>query len=229
MVGVSGASAAIIFDFVDDTDPNSADPLDGGGVGAMMTETDGSDTVTLTTIDILFPEYEDPGTGWVATGNTLSAKDGDGGSSNIAGTADALGLNNPSIGNTDFLTIGGGSESGDFNTGEAWIFSFDEDVTFANIEFESAVSGNLFSVLVGGSNIVTLDAPDGNVSGTGLGGLNGLTISSGTEITFLAGGPVLDTDYRIESLTVNVVPEPATLGLLSACAVGAFIIRRFRV
>ncbi|MEP4078361.1 PEP-CTERM sorting domain-containing protein [Haloferula sp.] len=224
---ISSSPAAIFFDFRDDGAADQAENLDGGGVGATMMGTDGPDTATLTTIDIRVLEYEESAPGvWTTTGETLSAADGDAVTTNVSGQ-DALGINNPSINNTAHDTIGAGAESSDLNTGEAWVFSFDETVTFDNIEFESVVAGNLFTVFVDGSSILTLDGEDSNVSGSDLGALDGYYIYAGSEITFEAGGPVLDTDYRIESFTVSVVPEPST-SVVALLGLGALCFRRNR-
>ncbi|MDF7809156.1 PEP-CTERM sorting domain-containing protein [Pontiellaceae bacterium B12219] len=38
-----------------------------------------------------------------------------------------------------------------------------------------------------------------------------------------------DDVLRLDTFTVAAVPEPATLGLIGACAIGAFAVRRFRI
>ncbi len=227
----------VVFDFRDEADALPVDEFDGGGVGASAT----IDGLTLTTVDILAPEYADDGTGtFVATGTILSAADGDNVETNIAGNQDAIGINNGSIGNTAFDNfIGSGTESSDLNSGEAWVFNFDREVDFTELEVESAVAGNILRVLVDGVLVETYDAPNGRVdSSNGLGALAGFTIAAGSEVTFEIDGPLFpqadensgqSTDFRIESFTVHAkaVPEPSSLFVVVGMA-GLFAVRRRR-
>lgn len=204
-------SAALSFIFDDTGGVDQTEELDGGGVGASVMATSGTLTATLTTVDILFPEYDESSGTPVATGNILSAATGEGGTTNIGGNQDSLGINHPTLNTGDWSALGGdGSESADFNTGESWVFEFDVPITFNEIEFEAAITGNIFEVLVDGASIVSLNGPDEVVSGAGLGGLDGLTIPAGSDISFAASGPLANTSFRIESFNISVVPEPSS-------------------
>ena len=178
------------------------------------------DTVTvgglnLTIADITFPEYELVDSGEVdddgapimipqETGVTLSAAAGDGGSTSV-GNGNSLGLNNPSVNNSNFDRIGNGGEGNDINPGEAITMTFDEDVEFTAIELESVIPEDSFNVLVDGEAVLETTGVDGALE---LGGLTDLTIAAGTEITFAVdgvletatGGPA--TSIRIETFTV---------------------------
>lgn len=215
---ISSASAAtVVFDFRAN---NGGGVLDGAGApptaGSNFDPSGVGDTITLdglttTIVDILVPEYDTSGAIPVLTGNTLSGTVG-GVTTNISGQ-DALGVNNPSINNSTFSMIGGGTEASDFNVGESLIFSFDQDVVFTEIELESVVATDTFTVSVDGISLLATTGDDSFLDS--LGGLAGLTIAAGSEITFAAGGDIVDSSFRIETFTVDVIPEPSSLALLA--------------
>lgn len=239
---VSDAKAdLVLFDFrqddADDPATMAVAEFDGGGVGASAT----IDGLTLTTVDILTPEITDPdGDGvYSATGVIFSAAAGQGGATNIAGNQDALGINS-AVSNGDFDTLGAGTESGDFNPNESWVFRFDQDIEFNTLEFESVVNVDILNVFVDGTLIQTFNGNfDGNTTGVDLGALDGLTIAAGSEITFGIDGvnvpEAIDdadnpsTSVRLESFTVHAkaVPEPSSLLALVGIA-GLATVRRRR-
>lgn len=197
----------VLFDFVDTDVVELSDALDGGGVGASQVGDlqTGTLNTTLTTVDILAPEFADDGTGvFFRTGNTLSAAAGGGSETNINGNQDALGINNASISSAQFETAEGiatgGTEGSDWNDGEAWVFSFDQDVTFVNIETESFAATNVLEVFVDGVLFETFTGINAFTTFT-----NNAVIAAGSEITFAASGDLADTDFRIESFTVDTV------------------------
>jgi len=196
---------------------------DGGAFGADPAGTDfdpseAGDTVTVggltaTIVDVTSLEYDLSGPLPLATGRILSSAAGDGVETNVSGQ-DALGINNPSIGNTDFDLIGDGNDSADFNPGETVTFTFDHAVQFTEIELESVLPDDSFDVLVDGVPVLETTGDDALLD---LGGLAGLTIAAGSEITFAVdgvletatGGPA--TSLRIETFTVDVVEEAPVL------------------
>ena len=113
--------------------------------------------------------------------------------------------------------IGDGNDSADFNPGETVTFTFDHAVQFTEIELESVQAADSFDVLVDGVPVLETTGDDALLD---LGGLAGLTIAAGSEITFAVdgvletatGGPA--TSLRIETFTVDVVaaPTPPLLG-----------------
>ena len=171
--------------------------------------------LSLTLVDITAPEYDVSGvaTGGlpVQTGNTLSGAAGDAVFTNVSGQ-DALGIQNPSINNDDFDLIGDGSESSDLNPGETVTFTFDQDVVFTEIELESVQADDTFDVLVDGVAVLQTTGDDAFLDD--LGGLSGLMIPAGSEITFAVGGilaPDLtdlpSTSIRIETFTVEIMSD----------------------
>lgn len=205
---VLAAGQEVLFDFRSSggnglAGTGESDDFDPSGPEDIVT----IDGLNLTIVDITFPEYDVTGALPVLTGNTLSAAAGDGGLTNIS-PQDALGANNPSIGNGDFDLIGDGDESSDLNPGETLSFTFDQDVVFTSIELESVLADDSFDVLVDGVAVLETTGEDQFI---GLGGLAGLTIEAGSEITFAVdgvletatGGPA--TSLRIETFTVDTV------------------------
>lgn len=173
------------------------------------------DGLNLTIVDVTVPEYDISGAVPVETGVILSSAAGDLVTTNVSGQA-ALGLNNPSIGNTDFDIIGDGAESSDWNPGETLTFSFDQDVQFTEIELESVLAQDSFDVLIDG--VAVLETTGDDMFIDDLSGLAGLTIAAGSEITFAVDG-VLETatggaatSIRIETFTVEIVGSTTLLG-----------------
>lgn len=219
----SASSATVVFDFR--TNQGSGGALGADPAGADFDNgTTAGDTVTVgglvaTVVDVVTPEYDITGPLPVLTGNILSAAAGDAVSTNVS-NQDALGINNPSIGNNDFDLLGEGSESSDINPGESLTFTFDQDVIFTEIELESVNSANQFDVLI--NNVVVLATMGDDSFIDDLGALAGLVITAGSEITFAVDGPLVptgttgdSTSIRIETFTVDVVPEPSSLALLA--------------
>ena len=93
-------------------------------------------------------------------------------------------------------------------------FTFDHAVQFTEIELESVLPDDSFDVLVDGVPVLETTGDDALLD---LGGLAGLTIAAGSEITFAVdgvletatGGPA--TSLRIETFTVDVVEEDPVL------------------
>ena len=166
------------------------------------------DGLTATIVDVTAPEYDVTGELPVLTGNTLSSTAGDNVVTNISGD-DALGIQNPSIDNGPFDLIGDGNESSDLNPGESFTITFDQAVQFTAIELENVAPADIFNVLVDGATVLETMGDDEFIDD--LGGLAGLTIPAGTEITFevdgvletATGGPA--TSIRIETFTVEIV------------------------
>ena len=167
--------------------------------------------LALTLVDITAPEYDTSGAVPVETGVILSGAAGDNVVTNVSGQG-ALGIANPSIGNADFDLIGEGTESSDINPGETVTFTFDQDVVFTSIELESVEADDTFDVLVDGVAVLQTTGDSGILGD--LGGLSGLMIPAGSEITFAVGGilaPDLtdlpSTSIRIETFTVEIMSD----------------------
>ena len=167
--------------------------------------------LALTLVDITAPEYDTSGAVPVETGVILSGAAGDAVFTNVSGQ-DALGIQNPSLDNDEFDLIGDGSESSDLNPGETVTFTFDQDVVFTSIELESVVADDTFDVLVDGVAVLQTTG-EGGILGD-LGGLSGLMIPAGSEITFAVdgilnptGSDLPSTSVRIETFTVEIMGD----------------------
>lgn len=204
-IAVTSASAAVVYDF------NNGNSLDGAGVGGTFVQ----DGLTLTTTEII--SY----TGMLGSTNANIKMN--------STSANSLGVNSP-----EGTPAGASSDPRDFDPGEGWSFSFDQDVVLdllnassMDTPTEMTISSSAFATKV----IAYDDWGNDDINLNTL--LSGITISAGTEITLQNTSAVSDGivshDWRLTELTVTVIPEPGTLGLMGACAVGAFMIRRFRV
>ena len=178
------ANADITFNFDNGT------AFDGGGAGAMMVATDitTGDSATLTTVDIFAPEYDDAG---MLTNTVLSALNGDGVVTNIASGTNAIGVNNPSIGPADYTNLvgGTGTETEDFNPGEGWVISFDQDIIFTEFNFATIDTGNeSFDVTIAGGP--TVNFASGTASDDFDDPFGSTVVTAGTNVTFTAVGDV---------------------------------------
>ena len=211
---LDSAGQEVLFDFrssggnglAGSGEPNFTN-LDPGRAGEFASV----DGLALTLVDITAPEYDTSGAVPVETGVILSGAAGDNVVTNISGQG-ALGIANPSIGNADFDLIGEGTESSDINPGETVTFTFDQDVVFTSIELESVVADDTFDVLVDGVAVLQTTG-EGGILGD-LGGLSGLMIPAGSEITFAVGGilnstasGLPSTSVRIETFTVEIMGD----------------------
>ena len=113
--------------------------------------------------------------------------------------------------------IGEGTESSDINPGETVTFTFDEDVVFTSIELESVEANDTFDVLVDGVAVLQTTG-EGGILGD-LGGLSGLMIPAGSEITFAVdgilnptGSDLPSTSVRIETFTVEIMDDDVLKG-----------------
>ena len=215
MTGQANAQQEVLFDFRNDGAGVIGDPIppntnfDPGNAGDTIALDAG---LSVTIVDITAPEYDvtnvvtpfvEGGVIPVQTGVTLSSAAGDLVIATIEGQ-DALGIDNPSIDNVQNDIISDGNDSGDFNPGETITLTFDQDVTFTAIELESVRATDSFEVLVGGVSMLLATGDDAFLDD--LGGLTGLSIAAGTEVTFAADG-LLEaganaSSFRIETFTV---------------------------
>ena len=233
---VTSSAQSVIFDFREDAldgEPTAAtalvDPFDPGAVGAVATgalvgaDPGTANSLTATITETFAPEFvANPDfvdadatpdiPAFILSGNVLLGSEGAGVVTNISGQ-DALGVANPSIANGSFGPIGGGTESSDLNAGEGFSVTFNSDVIFTAIELESIVATDTLTVSVDGAELFTATGQGGNIED--LTGLNGLTIASGSEVTFASTGDLANGSFRIESFSVDVVPEPASLALMA--------------
>lgn len=193
--------SAITFSFINNGS------LDGNaGIGSSFTASSGTQSATLSTVDILFPEFLSS----VPTGNTLSASGQNGGGTSIHGS-NGVGVDNPTISNNAFdIAFGPGDENNNFNAGEVWIFNFSTAVIITEIDFTSLDGQEQFTLSTGGSS---RNFQNGTPNDIFQDPLNGLFIPAGAPIQLAAsGGP--DASLRLNSLTVELIPEPTASGLL---------------
>ena len=237
MSGIPSSAEAdiVLFDFRDDVnavdgvDADLTSGLDGGTIGDSAT----IDGLTLELVDIFAPQFADvdmdPATPLELTGTILFASTGANVTTNIAGNRDRIAVNNPSINNTGFDLIDGGAESSDFNTGEGFIFNLSGNAAIDVIEFENLNPDNIYTVSIDGGASQAFNDPEGNVTGTGLGALEGVEIAAGTSITIEVSGPLVGNRGGIESITFHTiaVPEPSSLLALMGMA-GLVAARRRR-
>ena len=223
LLAISGANGAtVLFDFRTSNgsgivDGNGTAPTDSnfdtsstGDTVTLGATGDPSTTLTTTILDVFAPEYDVTGAIPVLTGNILSGVDG-AVVTNISGQ-DSLAIGNPSISNTQFDLIGGGTESSDFNSGEGFTFSFNQDVTFTSIELESVVATDTLTIAIDGTDLITYTGDDAFIDDLGV--LGSTVITAGQEITFTAGGDIATSSFRIETFQVNIVPEPSSSALI---------------
>ena len=237
MSGIPSSAEAdiVLFDFRDDVnavdgvDADLTSGLDGGTIGDSAT----IDGLTLELVDIFAPQFADvdmdAATPLELTGTILFASTGANVTTNIAGNRDRIAVNNPSINNTGFDLIDGGAESSDFNTGEGFIFNLSGNAAIDVIEFENLNPDNIYTVSIDGGASQAFNDPEGNVTGTGLGALEGVEIAAGTSITIEVSGPLVGNRGGIESITFHTtaVPEPSSLLALMGMA-GLVAARRRR-
>jgi hypothetical protein len=147
----------------------------------------------------------------------------------------AAGTNTFSTGSPNILGITGGDNAKfDVANSEAWTFDFDQDVTLKYIIVSavdgpvdmptfSVAGGTSFAMNTGASEAaaVTWDPTTKRYVWTFAGG--GLDVSAGTDITLSAatGGA-----WGLQGIVVDVIPEPATLGLVTAFGATILFVRR---
>ncbi len=190
-MGASVADAQVFF-FEFDGDSGFAI---GQGIGASQTvRADAFNRVTITTVDLFAPEFADDGTGnFVPTGNTLSASNGDGVTTQTG--SGFFGIDNPSISDDDFF-----AESQHLNAGEGWVVEFDTPVAFDSLNLSSfddsvltvTIEGMGSTLFVGGANDGQYYQPLGVVG----------FIPAGADITFAYSSPNASSHMGISSFTV---------------------------
>lgn len=205
----SSAPAATTFTFTDGSS------LDGAYEDGTMTASDDTtlQDIVLSTEDIL--GFEDSTSTSTITSSSNSHR------TNATTSTDALGINSDGNG-------GHSGEATNFNPGEAWVFSFDTDLTLTSIEFESMNETGI------GATISSSAFSDINLTQASLGAgdvytFGNLAVSAGTELTITATTTEAfeaGAGWRIESLTVNPVPEPSSTALIGLGGLALLLRRR---
>lgn len=174
-MGVAFAAHAVVFDFVDGSEAEAIN----GGPGESWTIVGASNSVTLSTVDVI----------------------GDDGSSALDGSNNVVFVNGFNALSVDSWSTNDWAEN--INSSEGWVFSFDQDVALTEIEFESfgdgaevTLSSSAFATAVVGGDTLG--------SGDSLWSLD-LDVPAGTSITLLNTG---SDPFRIESVTINSDEEP---------------------
>ncbi len=115
----------------------------------------------------------------------------------------------------------GGGVDGDadsyvyFESGEAWSFTFSRDVTLTAVDYWGP-DANQQTILINGTPVA--GSPfDADFSGS-------VNVSAGDTMTLGHAGTA--GNYALDTFTVTVVPEPATLAMFGIGGLVAFIIRR---
>lgn len=197
------AQDTVLFDFNNNTEfDNSA------MAGVTMSAMGATDTVVMTSLEVLAPEIEEtmPDV-FVLTGNTISAVTSIGTSNN------SVGINNQSIGNTDYRVFAGidsGTEGNDFNLGESWVVEFDTDVIVQEINFAS-IDVDGFAVVEIEGVATPFQFVDGTPNDDFADPFAGLVITAGTDITFSVDGAP-NASVRISEITVETVGADCILG-----------------
>ena len=163
-------------------DFNDGTALDQAGIGASMAVSN----VTITTVDIIGQDGS-------------RASDGVDHKTNVYGGWDALGINDANV---------SGTEYGSFDAGEAWIFSFDQDVFLSEIDFAGQGPGAELTI----SSPAFPDIVLPYIDTAAIHELGNVFVSAGTEITFDMTSPTnaADTSLRIVTFTVMPLPPDVT-------------------
>jgi len=202
----SSASADIVFAFSDD------DPFDGTGIGAnsgVLTDLDTGLSVTLTTVDI------------IGADESLASDD------SVAGvnehTTNILGSGLFGINTDNQQDDSTSNDTGFFNFGEGWVFSFDQDVTLGELVFDDLGDAGETAELQ--SPAFTTLSLNTNTSSLG-----DTFVAAGTPITLTSGVEGTDQGFRVISISftpVASVPEPSSLlGLMGVA--GLIAVKRRR-
>ena len=174
VTGLAFCADATVFDFVNGSEAE----IINGGPGNSWTIVDPSNSVTLTTVDVI----GDDGS---------SALDG---SNNVVNVHDLGALVVDSWNTIDNVY--------NIDPNEGWVFSFDRDVTLSEFEFESFQEGAEVTL---SSSAFTNTVDQATIgSGDSLWALD-LGVPAGTPITLLNTG---SDPFRIESLTIGAGEEP---------------------
>lgn len=209
-----GQAATVIFDFNNGTELDAS-----AAAGTVMTRTENSETVSLTTLVNMAPDFNqpDPYATLISLGVGTSIN-------NPAG----LGINNPSTNNGDFNTAtnAGSDEGNNLNYLESITFEFDQPVTLDSIDLASVGADEFLRITIEGSS-TNYDLNDNGITDIFTDPLNGLIIPAGTNITFTGEGGIGTTNLRIDTFTVNVIPEPSGF-LLTVLGSGLLAFRRKR-
>ena len=203
--GVCPASAAVVFDFLNNSELDGGTSMTRGGI-------------VLTTTSVSYRDLSD-----VLNPGAIVA----GGSTSISGS-NGLGVNNPTVANGAFQTeFGPGDETNNFNFDETWTFSFDQEVTFDEVNFASIDSQDRFTVTIGGSSFSFVN---GTANDDFSDPFAGLSIAANTDISFLFDPTDNSGSARISSFTVTAVavPEPSSVVLLTGLGVVGSIFSRRR-
>ena len=184
----TAAHGDAVFDFNDGTE------FDNVGIGATMTVLDAAKSinVTLTSVDIIGQD------------GTLASDGVDLHKTNIQGDVNSLGINDAVYSNTNGTY---GSESRDFNPGEAWVISFNVDVELVEIDLSGQSEDERMTLSSTAFTDIVLD--DGQTGDTH--DLGGTAVPAGTEITVtMSALSEVGTATRISYLTVAAVPGVST-------------------
>ncbi len=125
-------------------------------------------------------------------------------------TASGFGINSVSLGSDD---------TDAFDIGEWITITFNQTVTLTNITVSSWSAGtDEGQVKIGGSTAYTVSATGSHVLDD--------SIAAGTVLRIESTAGTFNNGWSLDSLGVNVVPEPATFGLLGLGGVMAWMLRR---
>ena len=114
-------------------------------------------------------------------------------------------------------------ETDAFESGEKLILSFDKDIQISRIDFNRLGSAETFSVAIAGQSTIVVEYDD--LAQKQFGWFDtSLMISANTEIEFYTTGTSV---VGLDSITMQVIPEPAVLGLVLLVGSGAIALRRF--
>ena len=179
---------------------NNGVGFDNNGVSASMTV----DGITMSTVDIIGQDGSLASTG---TGNTTY-----------------IGSNGLGVNSAD-NPQGVSKEYQNFDPNEAWVFKFDVDVYLSEIDLSSMGTGTYMTLSTNGVALLTMDES----AASDIWSLGNTFVSAGTEVMIEDTSLTTATDPNARVSSLTVIPEPATIGLMGACAVGAFLIRRFHI
>lgn len=174
---------------------------------------EGIDTETVTTGDLL-DEVDHLGItmGVVEIpGLLITARSGSS-TQKINTTAESLGINADESGDTTDA----------FEADESLILSFSQDIRINLIDFNRFDSGETFTVSVEGASDVVVGYDDLNNKISDFFNTN-IVVSANTEIEFKTTGAHV---IGLDGLGVEVIPEPAVLGLVSLAGIGLITGRR---